>query len=955
MRRKIVTVLFCDVTGSTALGESLDPEALRAVLGRYFERMKAIVERHGGTVEKFIGDAVMAVFGVPIAHEDDALRAGRAAAEMREALPQLGIEARIGVNTGEVVTGTAERLVTGDAVNVAARLEQAAQPGEILLGAMTLALARDVLEVEELAPVALKGKAQPVPAYRLVRVRDARPRRHEMPLVGRVKELGVLREVWESALAERRCKLVTILADAGIGKSRLVDEAVAQLEVAVVRGRCLPYGEGITYWPVIEVLRQLHVRPSDEAATAAVRSLLGESDALASSEDIAWAVRKTFEQAAANRPLAVVFDDVHWGEDAFLDLVEHVALLSSGAPIALACIARPELLERRPHWPVTLRLEPLPADEVDALIPRGVDGGRRAQINRAAGGNPLFVREMIAMAGDTEPSVAVPPTLQALLEARLDRLDPPERGVLERAAVEGEVFHRGAIQALTPEEPLVTPRLAALVRRDLIRPVVSQVPGDDGFRFRHLLIRDAAYAGLSKAARAELHERLALWLEERASELVEVDEIIGYHLEQAWRYRQELGLPESEALTEGARKRLATGGRRALVRQDYSAALNLLERAVALQRDDDIVLAVDLADTLFFSGRLEDARRRLSDVAERAALAGDHATELVARVKECQLRMDISPEGIADELDTLVAAALPALEARGDNFGLSVAYYARSATAHQRGLMEAELTALELSALHARRAALPSYGGWTLLTVATSRFRGPWPISELLAWLDEQASSRKGNPYLPVLRAVALAMLGRFGEARALLASVRADLADRGATLQLAVATAQVGVELEMLAGDPAAAARLGEEGCRLLEQAGERSFLSTGTGYLAQALYALGDLEAAEHRAFRAAEIGASDDALTQTLSRQVRAKVLAARGHHPEAEEVAREAVALVDTTDLLNVQADAYSDLADVLAHGTKTEQERTALEQALGRYERKGNIVMVEKTRTRLAEP
>ncbi|MGZ4325994.1 MAG: adenylate/guanylate cyclase domain-containing protein [Solirubrobacteraceae bacterium] len=955
MRRKIVTILFCDVTGSTALGESLDPEALRAVLGRYFDRMKAIVERHDGTVEKFIGDAVMAVFGVPVAHEDDAFRAVRAAAEMREALPDLGVQARIGVNTGEVVTGTDERLVTGDAVNVAARLEQVAQPGEILLGAMTLALARDSLEVEDLDPVTLKGKAQPVTAYRLVRAREARPRRYEMPFVGRARELGALREGWERALAERRCELVTVLAEAGVGKSRLVDEALAQLEVAVVRGRCLPYGEGISYWPVIEVLRQLAVQPSDEAAAAAVRSLLGESDAPASAEDIAWGVRKTFEQAAAHRPLAVVFDDVHWGEDAFLDLVEHVALLASGAPIALACIARPELLERRPQWPVTLRLEPLPPDDVEALIPRQIGGGRRAQITRAAGGNPLFISEMLAMAGDADPEVAVPPTLQALLAARLDKLDPAERRILERGSVEGEIFHRGSVQALTPEEPQVTPRLAALVRRDLIRPDVPQIPGDDGFRFRHLLLRDAAYIALPKTTRAELHERFALWLEERAHGHIEMDEILGYHFEQAWRYHRELGLPTAEAVTGRARKRLANAGRRALVRQDHSAALNLLERAAAVHHGDDIALTVDLADALFFSARLEDAFRTLSAVAERAARAGDRTTELVARVKETQLRMDVTPEGIADELESLVAAALPVLEASDDDFGLSVAYYARSVAAHQRGRIEAELTALERSIAHARRGGLPSYGGWTLLTMATSRFRGPWPVSKLLAWLDEQARSGIRNPYLPAFRAIALAMLGRFEEGRALLTSVRTDLADRGAKLQLAVATAQVGVELELLAGNPAAAAALGEKGCRLLEQAGERSFLSTAAGYLAQALYALGDLKAAQDRAASAAELGASDDALTQTLSRQVLAKVLASRGRHAEAEEVAREAIALADGTDLLNVQADAYSDLADVLALGGNGEQARTALGQAFARYERKGNIVMAERTRARLVEP
>jgi tetratricopeptide (TPR) repeat protein len=561
---------------------------------------------------------------------------------------------------------------------------------------------------------------------------------------------------------------------------------------------------------------------------------------------------------------------------------------------------------------------------------------------------------MLAMAGDTASEVAVPPTLQSLLAARLDQLDRPERRILECGSVEGETFHRGAVQALTPEEPQVTPRLASLVRRGLIRPDAPQLPGDDGFRFQHLLIRDAAYGALSKAARAELHERFALWLEERAAGRTEVDEILGYHFEQACRYHEELGLPAAEALTESASHRLASAGRRALVRQDHSAALSLLERAAALESGDDVALTVDLADALFFSGRLEDACRSLSVLADRAARGGDRKTELVARVKEAQLRMDVAPEGIANELDALVAAALPMLEASGDDFALSVVYYASSAAAHQRGRAEAELVALERSVEHARRAALPPYGGWTLLSVATARFRGPRSISELLLWLDEEATNDLRNPYLPAFRAIALAMLGRFEEARALLASVRADLADRGATLQLAVATAQVGVELELLAGDPAAAATLGEEGCGSLEHAGERSFLSTAAGYLAQALYALGDLEAAENRASSAALLGASDDALTQTLSRQVRAKLLAARGRHSEAEEVAREAIGLAGATDLLNVQADAYSDLADVLALGGKTDQARRALTRALERYERKGNVVMAERTQRRLAE-
>src|SRR5437899_3176254 len=323
-QRKTVTVLFCDVTGSTELGEKLDPESLRALLARYFERMKAIVERHGGTVEKFIGDAVMAVFGIPQLHEDDALRAVRAALEMREAVPELGVQARIGVTTGEVVTGTEERLATGDAVNVAARLEQAAQPGEVLIGAETLQLVHEVVEVAPVEPLALKGKSEPVPAWRLLAVTGEITRQHGAPMVGRERQRRLLPDAFANVRADRACHLVTVLGAAGVGKSRLAAEFLADVDATVVRGRCLSYGEGITYWPVIEVLKQLGTKPADDAAAAAVGVLLGETDEPATPDQIAWALRKTLEQAAAGRPLVAVFDDLHWGEPAFLDLLQHV-------------------------------------------------------------------------------------------------------------------------------------------------------------------------------------------------------------------------------------------------------------------------------------------------------------------------------------------------------------------------------------------------------------------------------------------------------------------------------------------------------------------------------------------------------------------------------------------------------------------------------------------------------
>jgi class 3 adenylate cyclase/tetratricopeptide (TPR) repeat protein len=949
-QRKTVTVLFCDLTGSTALGERLDPERLRALLSRYFERMKGIAERYGGSVEKFIGDAVMAVFGVPVVHEDDALRALRSAIEMRDALPELGLQGRIGVMTGEVVTGT-EDWLAGDAVNVAARLEQAALPGEVLLGGPTLALVGDAAEVEPVEALDLKGKSEPVAAYRLVRVLDTPERPHEALFVGREPELSIVREAWERARAEPRCELVTLLGDAGIGKSRLAAEVLASIEATVVRGRCLSYGEGITYWPVVEVLRQLDQLPSDEAAAAAIRSLLGETAAATSADEIAWAFRKTLEHAAKERPLVVVVDDLHRGEETFLDLIEHVALLSSGAPILLLCLARPELLDRRSDWPITLRLEPLGEDDVATLIPGRVPGELRERIARAAGGNPLFIEEMLAIAGEADGDVVVPPTLQTLLAARLDQLEAAERTVLERGAIEGEIFHRGAVQALAPDRTQVTPRLAALVRKELIRPTKPQLAGEDGFRFRHLLIRDAAYEALPKAARADLHQRFAAWLEEHGADLAELDEILGYHLEQAWLYRAELGAPEDGSLRAAARRRLAAAGGRALARSDNFAAVNLLERAAALmpQAEIDVALEHSLVFALLWAGKTGEALERATSIAERSSLAGDRVGELCGRILEGRLHYYLEPQGATERLDVLVQRALPVFQAARNDLALYLGYSALGAVAAMRAQMDARRDADEKAFVHAQRAGLihPELGRFG------ARLFGTTPVRELLAWLAEQEAGGMPAHDLRQYRALPLAMLGRFDEARALLADVRADLADRGGGLALATSIGQDEVLVELLAGDFATAAALGTEACKLLDDLGEKSILSTAAGRLAQALYALDRLDEADDWAERASGLGASDDAMTQMLWRQVRAKVLARR-RDDDAEPLAREAVAIGEGTDMLNFQGDAYADLGEVLLLAGKPDEAVAALERAAERYERKGNLVSTRRAQTRVAE-
>jgi len=697
------------------------------LLARYFERMKGIVEAHGGTVEKFIGDAVMAVFGVPQVHEDDALRACRAAVEMREALPKLGVQARIGVNTGEVVTGTKERLATGDAVNVAARLEQTAAPGEVLLGTDTLRLAEAVVEAERVESLELKGKAEPVAAWRLLDVHEAPDRRHESRFVGRRRELETLRRAWQRALEAKRCERVTIVGDAGVGKSRLAQELLASIEATIVRGRCLPYGEGITYWPVVEVIKQLNGLPSEPDAASALRALLGQTDHATSGEEIAWAFRKLLEERA---PLFCVFDDIQWGEATFFDLIEHVTLLSSGAPILLLCMARLDLTERRPEWPVALRLEPLRDDDVDLLLPEAIPPDAREKIGRAAGGNPLFITEMAAMAHETEGEIVVPPTLKALLAARLDQLDPSERSVLERGAVEGEIFHRGAVQALT-QGGQVTPRLAALARKQLIHPDKALLPGDDAFRFRHLLIRDAAYDAVPKAARAELHEHFADRLEERAPDLVELDEILGFHLDQATRYRAELGRPD-QALAERAGEHLAAAGLRARWRGDARAAAVLYERALELTRPLglDVYLELELA-----AMQLPRERAAIGkETARRAREAGEEAGEALALVFTAEARSHFADEPAVDKLERLAHAAVPLLEQAQDHAALARVWDALGyGVANFRGRFEEWAQAAKQALHHFELAGYPPFA---LSSFAHALILGPRPADAALQALD---------------------------------------------------------------------------------------------------------------------------------------------------------------------------------------------------------------------------
>jgi class 3 adenylate cyclase/tetratricopeptide (TPR) repeat protein len=962
-QRKTVTVLFCDVAGSTALGESTDPEALRGLLARYFERMKEIVERHGGSVEKFIGDAVMAVFGVPVVHEDDALRACRAAVEMREALPALGIEGRIGVNTGEVVSGTEERLATGDAVNVAARLEQAAEPGEVLIGAETVQLVRAAVELGEERRLELKGKSEPVSAYPLLAAAGELSRRSDIAIVGRVRERRALDDAWERVCSERSSHLFTILGSAGVGKSRLTAEFLASLDDApVLRGRCLSYGEGITYWPVIEVVLQLGRRPSDPRAAAAIASLLGESDAAATADEIAWAFRTLLEEVA---PVVCVFDDLHWAEPTFLDLIEHVADWSRDAPILLVCIARPEFLDRRATWAggklnaTTVLLEPLSADETDELIERllgdaGLEDTLRARIRESAEGNPLFVEQMLAMVAESpNGEVVVPPTIQALLAARLDQLDASERGVLEKGAVEGKIFHRGGVEALGPDEPDVPRKLMALVRKELVRPDRTQLAGDDAFRFRHLLIRDAAYDALPKAARAKLHARFAEWLDGLDDGLIESDEIVGYHLEQAQRYRVELGIggEETDELGRRAAERLTAAGERSLLRQDAPGAAGLLERARTLLPPDErpLELEILLVNACLNVGDLAKGLAVADELAARRRDAGDRPGELRALLARSLVAHLAEAESDA-RTRPVVEEAITVFEASGDDAGLADAWFVASGLELSALQWRACALALERAVLHGKR------GNNRVAVFAAETHQvvpyvyGPFSVAEALAFYDAHPDT---SSFYAAFRGQLEAMRGNFDEARRLLAVARERARELGHRLAEAGHAMQE-AEVELAAGNPERAAETGLQGVAGLDALGERGWLSTVAGWTAEALYRLGRDDEAWQMTEKAEEAGAADDVITQMLIRQVRAKLLSRRGEHEEAEGLAREAVAWGDPTDALEHKAHSRCDLAFVLAAAGKQDEALAAVDSAEPLFAQKGHTVGLARVEELRAE-
>jgi class 3 adenylate cyclase/tetratricopeptide (TPR) repeat protein len=1008
--RKTVTILFCDLRGSTQLGERLDSESLREVMYRYFDEMRSVLELHGGTIEKFIGDAVMAVFGLPRLNEDDALRAVRAAAGMQSALETLNGELerrwgvrlvnRIGVNTGEVVTSNdaqSGRLLVGDAVNVAARLEQAAGPMEAFVGEPTYRLVRDSVEVEPVEPLELKGKSDRVPAYRLLGLRpESESRPPSLPLVGRVEELRALEAELAAAVDSSSCRLVTVLAEPGLGKTRLTEEFIrrASDRALVLRGRCLPYGRGITFWPLVEIVRSAAgIRDEDTAAEARrklcdlvgpgredvldrITVAIGLSEQAFPVQELFWGARVLLESVGADRPLWLVFDDVHWAEETFLDLVENLRTAIRGRPTVLLCLARDEFLEQFPEWETRpnrlIRLEPLGAEGSEAIAEAILGEGPetaavRTRVVEVAEGNPLFVEQLASMMIDEGlldggagsegalPERALPPTIHALLAARLDRLAAAERQVLEAASVVGLEFREDPVRHLVPEAIAsdVEGLIGLLERRRFVR---RRSTADDGtsYRFSHMLVKDAVYGGLLKRARAGLHERFVEWADsvnrDRERE-AEFQEILAYHLEQAFGYLSELGPVDEHGRRLGRRAAdlLAAAGLRAFARGDMAAAANLLRRAVDLLPpgdDERLALSAPLGEAFLETGELAWAQVYLDEAADSPRSAVDPA--FAAGIGLLRALVDGYAGDDATSVEAVSKAARRAVEIYeplDDHEGLATAYRVLAWAEGTACRFGDAAAAAQEAVVHAALADDERQRGRAAAQYAIAALHGPTPVAEAMIrcreLLSHAGEDRRLQGLVTSLLAPLEAMQGDFDAARALVDQARSTLDELGTSV-LAASTSQESCVVEMLAGEPAAAEAHLRRDYELLQKMGERYLLSTIAGELARALFAQARYDESFVMTEVAEELSASDDVGSQALWRSVRARLLARRGELKGAVELAEEAVRLLEPGDTLVRKADALVDLADVLSSAGLVDDARRRLDEAVVLLRAKGNV-------------
>ena len=1015
--RRTVTILFADLVGSTALGERLDPEALAAVLTRYFETARTIIEEHGGSVVKYVGDAIMAVFGLPVAHEDDAMRAVRAAFEVQQSIRRLNpelsvsygvtIAARMGVHTGEIAGEgpVDENLVFGDTANTAARLEQSAGPGEVLISRVTHGLIRDQVVVEPLPAMAVKGKVEPVSPLRLISAPPVRSLHDQVrrPMIGRDAELAELIDRFHLSL-HGGFDAVSIVGEAGVGKSRLLaafTEAVAG-EATVLSGRCLPYGEGITYWPVLEIIQQAAGIEHDDPSVVAIEKLhqlatndeerravewvgqaIGLTEAAGTSEAIAWASVTLLRRWARNGPIVLVLEDLHWATETLLSLVELVVDTLGDEPVFVVASFRPQLLEARPvrngvtDWP-SLHLHPLAEPDARRLITSllGVppDAPLEAQLMAASGGNPFYLAQMATMlvedglvetiGGHTVATLAaatpVPASIHALLTARIDGLPEDEATALCRAAVWGEEFDLSDLVDLLPRHlrPAVSRLTDALCSRGLL---VRSGPRDTTMRFEHLLVRDVAYEQLTKETRSELHHaaarRIEAWVDKGGAQY---DAIIGNHLELSYRYQTDIrsSMTVDPATAAAAARYLLRAGRRALLRQDATAACSLLMRVVGLMSVDDGKRArveVELGEALLASGRLRAAERQFSQVTSAVAASPD--TKSLAELCLTEVHMQMSPPDVDGTLHVQQDAqrAMLRFAGLGDDHAVNRAAWLTFMTAMKLGQIEVAQKAIDqLSAVADRSGELGS--GRLAAAWAMIEAWGPTPVPDALvataSILEQVRGDPSAEPLVLSVHAFLLALEGEIVAARQMLSRQRELLENSGQRMLLWASWGQATGRVELSAGDPVRAEGPLRESYVALTEVGERGFASTVAGQLAHALIALGRYDDAIEFV-EACKVAAQGDVLSEILWRTASARLLAHRGENDEAVALAEAAVAIALQTEWPNVQGDALLDQTRVLRRCGRNHAGEPAAE-AFSVYRRKRNRVGTTRAERMLEE-
>jgi class 3 adenylate cyclase len=997
--RKVVTVLFADLVGFTGRAEQLDPEDVRALLVPYYARLRAELERFGGTVEKFIGDAVMALFGAPAAHEDDPERAVRAALAIRDWAAEEGrIQVRIAVNTGEALVvlgarpGQGEGMAAGDVVNTAARLQAAAPVNGVLAGERTFRETRAVIEYRPAAPVAAKGKRDPVPAWEAVQARARLgvdvPHQARTALVGRDRELGVLRDALARVRAERVPQLVTLVGVPGIGKSRLVFELsqVAGADAELIswrQGRSLPYGERVSFWALAEMVKaQAGILEDDAPGEAGAKLAATAADVLGGVPEAGWVARhlgalaglggdgasaggdrseafaawRQFVEALAEaRPLVLVFEDLHWADDGLLDFIDYLAEWAGQVPLLVVGTARPELLGRRPGWgggkpnALTLSLAPLSEEDtarlIGSLLGRPVlEAGQQAALLARAGGNPLYAEQyaqMLAEQGAGRP-LPVPESVQGIIAARLDMVAAAEKRLLQDAAVIGKVFWPGAVAALGggPGGGELEGQLHGLERRQFVRrDRRSSMAGETQYAFVHVLVRDVAYGQIPRAARAARHAAAAGWIESLGP-AEDHAEMLAHHYQAALELARAAG-QDTAGLAPRARAALQQAGDRAVALNAFGSAAGYYRDALALWPPDAhqqrAGLLRQLGTTLHEAGELDQAEAALAEGSRAAAAAG--AAALAARIRILLTETRNALGGTEEELLVECQAAAAVLEAEGDLEGLAEAWTLTGMIRFWLGDSPADQQALERAIACARQ------GGHRRVQIQASHWLAvtfhylPIPADAAIARAEQLLQTANGEPWAEAYILMPLSKLyayaGRLAEARDAIARVRSVYDSSEAKIRRA-SGANVAGEIEQIAGDPAAAEQHLREAYETYRAMGERGYLSTVAGWLAEALYAQGRLGEARQMTEEAQAAAGSADIDAQARWRAVRAKVLTRAGQFPGAHTLLDEAEALVSPTRWAALQAQILMARAEVDRLAGAPERAAASLRAALRIY-------------------